>query len=218
MPAQLTNALDFQKWAQASLLQQVYAKLVAGKGALISNVQDLVEKALLESPEYQSLVSGRLRTSFGLENAEVAANAIVKAVLDSTVVINTLSGNEVTCQVLVLKDDFSEVLSLNTSSYTYEGRAKTLPSGRRLFGGAIEIDWLEWLLFKGNSLIITDAQIATVSPTIFSRTSSTIMIHPRNPKGWAVPSEFAGEAHDNWLTRALSLQSQVIDLIYKIIS
>lgn len=219
MPADLINPEAFERYLQTTLLQQVYERLLSGKLRLINKVGSLVRQSLVESPEYTSILSGRLRTSFGIEDQKTALTEITEAVVSSIFVEVILLGESVDCTVNVLKDDFSEVLTLENASYTYQGRAKTLPSGRRLLGGKIEIPWLEWLLFRGDSIIILDAQVANVGPTSSSRTGVHVMIHPKSPRGFGVPPEYSGVKEDNWFIRTLlPLQDEVIDEIWNIVN
>lgn len=218
MSAQLLNTPDFERWMGEALLDQVYDKFQAGKSRLEVDVRDLVHPFLLESPEYQSLLSGKLRTSFGISDSKTALDEITQGVLNSTFAIVERGADFVSMTINILKDDFSELLLLENAKYYYEGRAKTLSSGRKLLGGRIEIPWLQWLLFSGDSQIISDSQVATVKTTPYSRTGKTIMISPKSSRGFQVPSEFSGVEDSNWLTRCLQpLEPNIISLILNVI-
>lgn len=219
MPAHVVNSVEFEKYLQEQLLIQVYSKLLKQRSFVLASVKSLVKQELEKSDTYTSLLSGRLRTSFGLADSKTAVEEITQAVVESSNMFIDISTQHVSCTVVVLKDDFSEVLNTEGAKYTYNARPKTTPAGRRLVGGRVEIPWLEWLLFRGDSVIIADAQIATVSPTQYSRTDTTIMIHPKSPKGWSVPPEHSGVQDSNWLTKVLEpLAEQVIGEIWKAVN
>lgn len=219
MPAHVINSVEFEKYLQEQLLDQVYSKLLSQTSFILTNVKTLVKQELEKSETYSSLLSGKLRSSFGLADSKTAIGEITQAVVDSSIMTVGISTQHVSCVVMVLKDDFSEVLNTEGAKYTYNARPKTTPAGRRLVGGRVEIPWLEWLLFRGDSVIIADAQIATVPPTQYSRTNTTVMIHPKSPKGWSVPPEYSGVQDSNWLTKVLEpLAEQVIDEIWKAVN
>lgn len=63
-----------------------------------------------------------------------------------------------------------------------------------------QIPWLEWLLTRGNEIIIADYHIK-FGFAMASRSGGAIMAPTLE---WSVPSQFAGTRDDNWITRALT--------------
>jgi hypothetical protein len=72
------------------------------------------------------------------------------------------------------------------------------------------LHWLEWLSLAGDKTIIKDYDIV-YGPNKRSRTGLAIM---RSQSGarWKVPSEFAGNIGDNWITRSIDSISDSIDI------
>ena len=161
---------------------------------------------LANSDEWYSLRGGILRRHFGLADPEPALKSIQKAVSDgvrvefapTTPSRITLGGISVT----LLKDDYSHLLGLPTSSYTSISR-----------NGAFEIPWLEWLLFGRGRILVAESEIVlTRKPVPGSRTEFTVMSTPKNrpARGGGVPPPFGGTADDNWLTRAAERSRELV--------
>ena len=61
--------------------------------------------------------------------------------------------------------------------------------------------WLEWLLLKGNQIIVRNYEVK-IGSNSRSRSGDAIMIS--SSENWRVPPEFIGTNTNNWTTRALS--------------
>ena len=74
-----------------------------------------------------------------------------------------------------------------------------------------KLPWLEWLLLRGNQIIIRNYQVR-MGASPYSRTNMAVMVQSK--KNWRVPMEFAGTITNNWTTRALDkVDAQIIDNI-----
>ena len=139
---------------------------------------------------YQSLVSGDLRYELGLEQPTSDMAPILET-LKSSVTINfepfKFYRGKVTGKfsVNLLTGGLIDVLREPTASY---------------YSNDYRIDWLNWLLTYGDSIVILDHHIVfdlTPAQSSYSRTGDALMF-----KGgtWRVPSAFSGTANDNFLT------------------
>jgi hypothetical protein len=72
------------------------------------------------------------------------------------------------------------------------------------------LPWLEWLLLKGNSIIVRNYNVK-YGQNPRSRSGDAIMID--STSSWRVPPEFAGTTRDNWTTRALNRVDKDINRI-----
>lgn len=151
----------------------------------------LVKQALIQEPEYSSLVSGQLRYELGIPNPSVA-DRIVESVANtvsvqqSKVLINSLGvKGGLTINILGYQD-IQGLISTDIAS-VFDAKGYYLP-------------WLEWLLLKGNNPIIKKFEVK-LGPNPKSRTGNAIMI--KSSSNWSVPSAFAGTTTNNWFTRAL---------------
>lgn len=167
-------------------------------------IGELVRQLVMNTPEYDSLLNGRLKVELGLKDSALALNQILQA-LSQGITIDyhglRLSGASVVggFNVGLVKDNFSDLIGLSYSSYT---------------SGPNKVDWLEWLLFKGDAIVITGYEIKyTYSQT--SRTHSAIMI--KGTGGWRVPPQYSGTASDNFITRAFTDDSSTEKVMGRII-
>lgn len=75
------------------------------------------------------------------------------------------------------------------------------------------LPWLEWLLRFGDKAIIRDYTIGVARNSARSRTGRAIMVKAAS-KRWKVPSQFAGTAQNNFVTRAIdSIEPSIIKLV-----
>lgn len=165
---------------------------------------NLIKTALVTEPEYSSLISGILRSEFGIadtSNVDVAVNNISNS-------ININKKN----------------IGFNNTGFT--GGIEIQIVNSQNFGGALDdisafvndtergysLPWLQWLLLEGNAIIIKNYEVKFGSNSK-SRSGDALMIKSGS-SGWSVPPEFAGTIRDNWTTRALSrIDNQVTNLI-----
>ena len=142
---------------------------------------------------YYSLAYGALAANFGFPQG--AGQAQVDMILAT--IINNI---QVTYQPLkksgssiigglslgVLVADFSDILTLDAAVITTEKQVK--------------LPWLEWLLIRGNQLIIDEYSVDLAPGR--GRSGQAVMIHDSGH--WKVPSKYAGTINNNWLTRSIS--------------
>lgn len=170
----------------ASRLTQSFQRAVP---RIQSRISEAAAEALRSSPEYSSLLNDRLRGELGVIDAAPVLEQVVANIQQGILVTNLgvrRSGEalEGGLKIEAIKGDYSEVLGVSGASFTSEG--------------GFEIPWLRWLTLEGDRVLIGDFHFsAGFSPR--SRTGLGVMAR----KGtWRVPPEFAGDAEDNWITRA----------------
>jgi hypothetical protein len=155
-----------------------------------SRLGEVIGQAIQACPEYASLLNGRLRGELGVVNAEPVLKAIIRNIAGG-VQVTSLGAQRVGSKIEgglrieILKGDYSEVLGVRGGSFKSEG--------------GYDIDWLEWLTLKGDSIVVADHRFVTGFPER-SRTGMGLM---QMPGSWRVPAEFSGTSEDNWLVRAL---------------
>lgn len=183
------------------LEQAINKTIIKIRGPLVN----LIKSALIAEPEYASLISGNLRSEFGIadtSNVDVAVNNIA----------NSISINKKNLSLNNL--GFTGGIELNIINNQDYGGALNDPSA---FVNDTErgyaLPWLEWLLLKGNAVIIKNYEVQFGSSPK-SRSGNALMI--QSSSSWRVPPEFAGTVRDNWTTRALSrIDDQITNLIQK---
>ena len=166
---------------------------------LKTNIPNKVKQAIISEPEYQSLLDGKLKYEFGIPGSASAVNSIIDTWTNNIqidIIPITISGNSLRggFSINMVKDDYSDVLSLTGSSITDTKTSSVLP-------------WLQWLLLDGGKVIIKN-YIVQIGPNTNSRTGMAIMVSSK--ENWRVTPEFAGNKNNNWITRALSKFSTTI--------
>lgn len=167
--------------------------------SLKSRIPNEVKNAIVSEPEYQSLISGKLKYEFGIPDSASSVNKIIDIWINNisintipiTIVGNNLRGG---FDINMIKDDYSDVLSSASASVVDSKTSSVLP-------------WLEWLLLYGGQVIIKNYTVQ-MGPNRNSRTGMAIMVSSK--ENWRVPPEFAGTKSNNWITRALTRLETII--------
>tara|TARA_R100000306_G_C4366557_1_gene137920 strand:- start:816 stop:1466 length:651 start_codon:yes stop_codon:yes gene_type:complete len=159
-----------------------------------------VREALVATPEYHSILSGKLKAQLGIPQSDLRIITIIDTWVNNiSVKVKTGKSPFLAIEIGMIKDDYGDVLSLSAAQYTYQSK--------RSKG---DIPWLRWLLLEGDRRIITKYEFSR--STRGSRTGMGIMIS-KERGSWQVPPEFSGTAVDNFATRALGNIESVIDQI-----
>lgn len=159
-----------------------------------TQVGELIKVLIKATPEFDSIMNGQLKLDLGLAHPQTALAQILDKLADS-VQINfkplkikneDLIGN---LEIDIISGSFSNILDLSESTYYSKG---------------YRIPWLEWLLLKGDAIIIANYSVKYFTRTVgASNTGSALMIHNNKHKtGWRVPSQFSGTKDNNFITRA----------------
>ena len=168
---------------------------------ITTEIKELVAVSLREEPEYQSLLSGRLRAEFGLSDTNMVDNIIDKLVSTIDVSRSTVSYNKIGLVggftiTMMKSDDMNGVIFTDIAS-VISNNGQHLP-------------WLQWLLLEGNKAIVKNFDVKMGSYSQ-SRSGMAIMVSSRD--NWRVPSEFVGTISNNWTTRAIDRIEDKIDTL-----
>jgi hypothetical protein len=154
-----------------------------------------IRRLIENSPEYDSLISGKLNKDFGLDfpvaNPTLTLNQIIETIernveITFTPAIYASGTVRGSLTISVLKSDFSDVLAIPSSQYNTE-KGELVP-------------WLRWLLLSGDSVVVAEYDVVA---TTSSRSRAGGEIMKKSFSGYRVPPEYSGTATNNWLTRAL---------------
>lgn len=191
-----------RKLILSELARQLRETFILARPAIINQTKDIVRDALKQEPEYQSLVSGKLRAELGIANSaniDTIVEALVNTldmIVDPVTYNNTGLKGGFTLQ-MIQSDDISGIISTD-EAMVVDNNGQNLP-------------WLEWLLLRGNQIIIRNYQVR-MGASPYSRTNMAVMI--KSNKNWRVPMEFAGTITNNWTTRALDkVNNRIVDNI-----
>lgn len=175
------------------------------------NLRILLESALKQEPEYQSLMSGALRAEFGIADTSTVDSIIKK--LASTIDIQTTT-------IRPSNLGLSGGISITAISASDIGGLIGDPDGMVAdTERGYSLPWLEWLTLRGTSGIVKDYRVSMSPGNPFSRTGMAVMVSDEGSE-WKVPPEFAGVVDNNWTTRAIEridkqIQKIIVEAIEK---
>jgi len=188
--------------------QQIEADLLKEiKSILYKNIPR-IQKVLndkIEQIVFQRLITG-VPTITSRDIAEIGVPDInnrlasIIRVASQSVEIKVTKGNILRIDIGILRDDYSDLLSLAEATFQYTS-----------FTGSGILPWLRWLLLDGGSPVIGGFDFAPL-PSIFSRTGGGIMTPGGN---WNIPANLAGTSNNNILTRALTNIQKDLESIIK---
>lgn len=167
---------------------------------ITDQLRKTVRESLVATPEYQSIVQGKLRAELGIPNSSARIIEVIDTWVNN-MVVKVKASNDPFLQIEIgmIQGDYGDVLGLPEAQYTYNSKR-----------GGGTIPWLKWLLLEGDRRIIAKYEFSN-NPR-GSRTGMGIMIS--KAKGvWQVPPEFSGTSVDNFATRALDGIENKIDKI-----
>ncbi|MBY0525610.1 MAG: hypothetical protein K2R98_19550 [Gemmataceae bacterium] len=203
----LDKPADLAYLIERELKFQTEQKLDSMARFVTPQVREVIQTAIVKSPEYDSLLRGSLREAFGLKDPQPILDGIVEAVELATVVtrLKASAGNLGGLTISILATGFADVFKVPGTTYA---------SGSRRHGVTL-VPWLEWLLFGGDKVILVNFELNLARKSrAASRTGRAIMVRKRHEPSrlpprknefqpFRVPPEFAGTTDNNWLTRAL---------------
>ena len=197
----LTSRNVFKDKIIRSMITEINARLSSAnfQNIIRRRSKIILKEALLNTPVYQSMAdeNGVLRSELGVVNSGSAMNSLVNAWVKSTKVTlgrPRVIGHRIVGDIIsitAIQADYEDVLSKAYASYQTD-KGVTIP-------------WLEWLLKRGDEILITKHKIFHPRvPTASSRTGTNTIMRKTRGSGWGVPIEFSGVEDDNFCTRAVN--------------
>lgn len=188
----LESDSEINKAILGALLPEVINYMNNGVSTIKRELPNIIKTAIENTPEYSSILSGKLKYEFGIPDSSIKLNNLIDIWIENIrypYMKPTIMGNKIksTFEVNAIRVDFAEVLYSNDALVIDNIRGYNLP-------------WLEWLLLEGNKTIISKQEVV-IGPNNFSRTGNAIMRDSN--KSWKVPAEFSGTVTNNWITRAI---------------
>jgi len=180
-------------------LSRVFNKAIS---KIESDIQKALVLALKQEPEYGQLISGILRTEFGIADT-ANVEVIVQKLAETTRVRVSpvlVAGNGLKGGIIIeaiQSDNISNIINAD-EAYVVDRKGYSMP-------------WLEWLLLRGNSVLVKGYEVK-YGPSPNSRSGNGIMVNSN--QDWRVPPEYKGTAESNWTTRAISrLDREIVTII-----
>lgn len=175
-----------------SSLSDIFNSLLFKKKAAIHReIKSLVPDWVKSQPEMIDLASGRTRGSLAAQLGLYYGTGpnIVEVIAETTM-------NSVSVDVSKInKKTLEGGIKLEFMPATFDDLLN-LPEGHVVYDEG-DLHWLKWLLLEGDTTIIVGYQFSLMTE---GRSLGGIM---RRGGTWNVPSQYAGVAEDNFITRAL---------------
>jgi hypothetical protein len=190
-----------------ALLPDITNYMNKGIAKIRAELPTIVENSIRSSPEYLSLLSGKLRLEFGIPDAISKVLGLINIWINNiqyTYQAPRIQSQSIRSKIKIelIRADYGDVLGSDFAEV--------------LDQSGYSLPWLKWLLLDGNYLIVPNHQVV-IGPSRSSRTGFAVM--RKSNAGWKVPSEFAGTEDDNWITRALdSAEPEIENLLDRALS
>jgi|TARA_R110000822_G_scaffold50533_2_gene131788 hypothetical protein len=183
---------------------------VAQKAPLL--VKGQVESAILNSPEMNSLQGGVLRGELGLpEDVAYTAPQTIARVVSSNIFFEQkpvrVSGNKLIGGLklgIMPETSWPAIFGIPEASFSYYSKR---------YKKSVKLDWLYWLLFMGDNVIVQDFEFDMNGMGRSGRGTMT----SSSGSAWKIDSQFSGNQDDNFVTRALE-NPVTVNNITKILS
>jgi hypothetical protein len=174
---------------------------------LEQRISHLVLNAIQNSPTYKALMlrTSHLSTHLGLLDGISKLDTIINIIdQNMKVEFTTITGKQKLrgkIRIRMVQSDFLDIVRS--------------PAGRQITEVGEVLDWLDWLLYRGDNVIIADFDVITSSylGRDVGRTGGGIMVKNFNRGRWSVPSEHSGIQTDNFITRAIDSVSNRIQQV-----
>ena len=196
----LENNADISNKILKALLPEVTKYMDSSINSVKLELPGIIRQSIINSPEYNSIMSGELRYEFGIPDPGAKLAGLLdiwSSNIQYSYIKPTINNNQIrsSFSANTIRADYADVLYTDYALVIDSTRGYSLP-------------WLEWLLLEGNKTIISKYEVVLGSNK-FSRTGNALM-KPSN-KSWKVPSIYSGTASDNWITRAIDNASDQIN-------
>lgn len=203
----LIQQKGFIRFIQQTIFNTMGRRLNHAHSHLLDITRLKITELFQASPEVQALFSGYLRYDLGIipEEAESIATKVPDIIGRSLRIEYKIKIGTLSVKALLL-NNYDEILSLPEAKFvqTYTSKEQ------------VTIEWLKWMLTRGNEMIISDFHVHYVpSGTASSRSGGAIMIKQGS---FRIPPEFAGTIEDNFISRSLqNINKFILDEIGKIV-
>jgi hypothetical protein len=190
-----------EQGVRSAVLDQLKRKLHSMLPTLEQSLRGEIRRRLQQSDVIEALLKGNLRAQLGLTHEEVVSmstaipDAVGKAL--HLRIHKTASSLDIVAEMI--SRGYEELLSIPQATYVQTHTT----------GEPREIKWLEWLLTKGDTIVVGGFRVKYTPNNTNSRSQGAIML---KGSGFRISPQWAGTAESNFITRALD---GINDYLYK---
>ena len=140
IPARIGLRSNFSSTFQNNVVREisknVKRKAPRIKTIITEQIRKAVREALVSTPEYQSILQGKLKAELGIPQSDTRIITIIDTWVNNiSVKVKSAKSPLLLIDIGIIQDDYGDVLSLPAAQYTYQSKH-----------GQGEIPWLKWLL------------------------------------------------------------------------
>jgi hypothetical protein len=176
------------KYIEREIISQMYDRLKSGMSYIQAIVSQKIWAQFQSSFEVHNLIDGDLRYDLGLTQNE-AVNVVER-------IAQILSED---IQVAVKREPYGATMTVSFVKYPYL-EILNIPEATFTSKSGHEIEWLLWLLEKGNDILVQDYHVQ-YQQSSKSRSGGAFMFRSGI---FRIPPQFAGTLYDNFITRAFT--------------
>lgn len=190
-----------EKDIKSALVRDINTYLNKRKGAAVDKLKKATKSFILNQPEMGSLQAGgtpyTLNSLFGIPRGTDVS--VVDAIADAVVDSMQISFSKI-------DENFKGGVTFNIQPEDFQNLLG-LPQGHVLTQKGSDLHWLDWLLTKGDSVVIAGYQYSTQGD---GRSGTGRMVVGNS---FRVPPSFAGTLSNNFVTRAFEGKQKEIENI-----
>lgn len=210
----LTNLKQAEKKIANELIKAANKALKASLDELKDYIQAITKKLMYKSRFFNEILFGDLKGHFGIPENQVSSSVdnIIDEIVNNIEIfyspLSTYGGRTKVrggIKIGIGKNGFASLLSMS------EGMVKT-----GIKGQAITLHWLDWVLRRGDEVIVSEHDIEFETGS--GRSGLAIMV-PDKTASWRVPADFSGTLEDNVITREILRNLEIYsDIVQRIIT
>jgi len=200
----IENTPKIQKKIMNALAKEMSEHLKKSIGKIQNDLRPIVRAAIETSPEALSLRGGTLRLDFGITGDPAAdiATVVSKAIFVTNKPVKATANNFTGGIIINMQPlDYSELLAL--------------PSGSQMTERGLALPWLDWLLLKGDTIIVARYGVKYKAGTGRSG-QATMKLNYNAP--YKVDSQFSGTSTNNFITESIeSANDEIMGILARYI-
>tara|TARA_R110000744_G_scaffold248618_1_gene364992 strand:+ start:172 stop:828 length:657 start_codon:yes stop_codon:yes gene_type:complete len=199
------NAGDFAKAVNEIIKKHAIIAINSSINDIIKKLEPIIYDEIYNSPAMEAIRGGSLRGELGLTSskAQQASEDIARMVSGSIFIESNRGTGRVLASLTIgfQPSDFNEALSISGSTIDYFSKT---------YNRIVSIEWLDWLLTKGDRIIVNSFHFESGSK---GRSGDGNM---KPGKTWRISPRYAGTTNDNFITRAINkkgTQAKIIKVV-----
>jgi len=203
----IDSPAQIEKNITIAIAEYINRVITRDQNKILNRVKALIPSWIESQPEIVSLRSNNPMSLIGQFGIQGDSNAIVNSIVSSV-------ADATTIKFIKYSANLKGGLELQFQPAAF-GNLLNLSSGHTIFQGG-DLHWLDWLLLRGDNIIVTNYQYNPA--TGLGRSGLGNMI---DGGAFRIPPQFAGTKDDNFITRAFTspiVESQLLDLLSKVFS